>query len=351
MISVIGYLDKMQHTGIGYRMGIGVLCIGFMILFSCRPGKAESVSETNTKPENGVLTTVRIVPKWEDQAQFAGLYVAKDKGFFTRRGIDAVILAGGPDLLAMPALNNGTADFAILHLLTVLRSPATQPQLVNLAQISQKSSLMIAARKDLGINKLVDLKYKRIGLWKGDYQEPSLIFNRKYHLEMDIVNIDSSVNLLISGLVEAMNVMRYNELHQLHQAGMDEDDLLLFPFSELGLNVPEDGLYTREDYYLANPDLCRDVADALMEGWLYAINNEEEALDIVLEVMKKNGLSANRPHQRWMLKEMKEVILARPGIFGSLEQNSFNETKTIISEGGYSPSTISYERFYPYAKK
>ncbi|HOH47158.1 MAG TPA: ABC transporter substrate-binding protein [Candidatus Cloacimonadota bacterium] len=351
MIVVNGFRTLWQSGSSLARIGVALLCSVFMIFSACKRDNQATRNDEASKPHNSSLSVVRIVPKWEDQAQFAGLYVAKEKGFFARREIDAEILPGGTELLAMPALNNGEADFAILHLLTVLKSPATQPQLVNLAQISQKSSLIIAARKDFGINKLVDLKYKRIGLWKGDYQEPSLIFNRKYHLEMDIINIDSSVNLLISGLVEAMNVMRYNELHQLYQAGMDEEDLLLFPFSELGLNIPEDGLYTTEQYYLANPDLCRDVADALMEGWLYAINNEEEALDIVLEVMRKNGLSANRPHQKWMLKEMKEVILARPGVFGSLEKNSFDETKSLLSEGGYSPSTISYERFYPYVKK
>ncbi|MEF3693967.1 MAG: ABC transporter substrate-binding protein [Candidatus Cloacimonadota bacterium] len=345
------YRTLIRTGSISLVVGSVLLCLLILILFGCSSeDKAENNDDLPARLDSNSLTEIRIVPKWEDQAQFAGLYVAKEKGFFARRGIDAKILAGGPERLALPSLTNGEVEFAILHLVAAMLNPPTAAQLVNLAQVSQKSSLIIAARKDLGINKLTDLKFKKIGLWKGDYQEPSIIFNRKYNLEMDIINIDSSVNLFITGLVEAMNVMRYNELHQLYQAGMDEEDLLLFPFSDLGLNIPEDGLYTREQYYLTNPDLCRDVADALMEGWLYAINNEEEALDIVLEVMRKNNLSANRPHQRWMLKEMKELILARPGVFGSLEQESFEDTRTILAEGGYRPTLINYNRFNPNAK-
>ena len=36
--------------------------------------------------------------KWVTQAQFAGYYVAKDKGFYKAEGLDVTIKPGGPDI-------------------------------------------------------------------------------------------------------------------------------------------------------------------------------------------------------------------------------------------------------------
>ena len=56
------------------------------------------------------LTKVKIQLKWVPQAQFAGIYAAKEKGFFADEGIDAEIIPGGPDIVIEQQVVNGAAD-------------------------------------------------------------------------------------------------------------------------------------------------------------------------------------------------------------------------------------------------
>jgi len=91
---------------------------------------------------------------------------------------------------------------------------------------------------------------------------------------MDIVDLDTSINLFLKDGIDIMNVMRYNEYHQLQQAGIDIEDLFTVSFADIGLNVADNGLYTTREFYEKHSKHCRDFVDATIEGWLYAINNQ-----------------------------------------------------------------------------
>src|SRR5574340_1507890 len=51
--------------------------------------------------------------KWVTQAQFAGYYVAKDKGFYKDAGLDVAIKAGGPDINPTQVIAGGGADVVV----------------------------------------------------------------------------------------------------------------------------------------------------------------------------------------------------------------------------------------------
>src|SRR6204780_5872389 len=51
--------------------------------------------------------------KWVTQAQFAGYYVAKDKGFYKEDGLDVTIKPGGPDVAPEQVLAGGGADVVV----------------------------------------------------------------------------------------------------------------------------------------------------------------------------------------------------------------------------------------------
>jgi len=301
------------------------------------------------KLKNQTLRPVRFLPQWHHQAQFAGVYVAKEKGFYENYGLDVIIQSGGPSAPAPQHLIAGKTDITTLFLLSALSLRDQGHRLVNLAQISQKSSLMIAAKKSKGISSIADLNHKKIGLWRSDFRELSLIFMKKNNLDMQVVPIDWTINLFLQGPIDAMNVMRYNEYHQIIQSGINPEELFIVPFSETGLNIVEDGLYCMESFYLSDPRLCKDFAEATIDGWLYAVNNQAEAIKIVLEVMHRDYLPANRPHQEWMLKTMREVLLARPGVVGTLLESSFNEAQDLMLNNGLIKTRTPFREFYPYA--
>jgi NitT/TauT family transport system substrate-binding protein len=279
------------------------------------------------------------------QAQFAGVYVAQAKGIYQNYGLNVEILSGGPNLPAADAIRDNKADICSMFLLSAMREYSKGNRVVNLAQVFQKSSLLLVAKKDKGINTLSDINGKKIALWRSDFQEISLMFIKKNRLNVEIVPIDWSINLFMQDGVDLMNVMLYNEYNQLIQSGLNREELVVFPMSKNGFDIPEDGLYCTDEYWLENPALCKDFADATMEGWMYAINNQEEAVAIVLDVMRKAHLAANRPHQEWMLSQLRESILYHQSSIGKLRKPDFEMAYNLLIQTNLIETPIDYKTF------
>ncbi len=89
--------------------------------------------------------------KWVTQAQFAGYYVAKDKGFYDAEGLDVTIKAGGPDINPCQVIAGGGADVVVDWMPSALATREKGVPLVNIAQLFQKSGMMLTCRKDSGI--------------------------------------------------------------------------------------------------------------------------------------------------------------------------------------------------------
>ena len=106
-----------------------------------------------------------------------------------------------------------------------------------------------------------------------------------------------------------MSAMWYNEYHTILNSGLNPDDLTLFFFSRLGLNFPEDGIYCMEKTLREDPESCEAFVQASIKGWLYAFENQDDALNIVMKHAKAAHTGTNKAHQRWMLARMKELIM------------------------------------------
>ena len=99
------------------------------------------------------LKRASFIPQWSPQAQFAGYYVAYEKGFYKKHGIDLTILQGGPDRPSSQFLTKGKADFATLWLSTAIRMRASGQGIINIGQMIQRSALMLVAKKSSNIVK------------------------------------------------------------------------------------------------------------------------------------------------------------------------------------------------------
>src|ERR1700739_4868140 len=118
--------------------------------------------------------TVTIQLKWVAQAQFAGYFVAKEKGFYKDAGLDVTIKAGGPDVAPPQVIAGGGADVVVDWMPSALASREKGVPLVNVSQTFKKSGLELVCRKDTGIKKPEDLKGKTGGVWYGGNAYPVL---------------------------------------------------------------------------------------------------------------------------------------------------------------------------------
>ena len=112
--------------------------------------------------------------KWVTQAQFAGYYVAKDKGYYSAEGLDVTIKPGGPDIATPQVLAGGGADVIIEWIGSALPTREKGVPLVNIAQTFKRAGLMLTCRKDSGIRSPSDFAGKKIGVWFGGNEYPLL---------------------------------------------------------------------------------------------------------------------------------------------------------------------------------
>lgn len=293
------------------------------------------------------LKKASLIPLWSPQAQFAGYYVALNKGIYRKHGIDLTIIPGGPEQSPSRFLKSGKADFAVLWLGTAIQQYSAGVRLTNLAQIVQKSSLMLVARKSSGIASPADLRGRKVGLWGGDFAVPLQAFLKKYRLQVREIPQSYTVNLFLRGGIDATSAMWYNEYHTIINSGINHEELNLFFLHEHGINFPEDGLYALEETCRKDPALADAFVKASLEGWRYAFDHTDEALEIVLRYMKEAGIPANRAHQKWMLEKMRELILPRNAaeVMGQLKPSDYQSVSAELLGSGVVRSVPMYDDF------
>src|ERR1700752_1040803 len=109
--------------------------------------------------------TVTIQLKWVSQAQFAGYFVAKEKGFYKEAGLDVTIKPGGPDIAPPQVIAGGGADVVVDWMPSALASREKGVPLVNIAQPFKRSGMELTCRAETGIKKPEDFKGKTLGVW------------------------------------------------------------------------------------------------------------------------------------------------------------------------------------------
>jgi len=280
------------------------------------------------------LKHVTFIPQWVPQAQFAGYYVALETGIYKEYGLDVEIISGGPQRSSVDYLKHKKADFASLWLVSGLKLCDQGVAVVNLAQIVQRSALMLVARKSSGILKPSDINGHRVSLWGPPFTIQPEIFFQQYGIKVKPLHQSYSVNLFLRNAVTVTSAMWYNEYHTILNAGINPDELTTFFFADHNLNFPEDGIYVRRETWEQDPARCRAFVKASLKGWKRAFAEPELALDITMRNLKKEHIITNRVHQRWMLEHMRKIILPadNPKKMGLLSRNDFQKVAKAMKD-------------------
>jgi len=290
-------------------------------------------------------------PHWIPQAQFAGYYVALDQGFYKASGLDVQIIHPSASISAFDFLSNGKADIVSSFLMDGIKKRATGVPLVNFAQLSQHSNLMLVTRKTSGISQVKDLDQKKLGIWSSGFDDIPSAFLLENKLKMEIVPVLNTINLFLMDGVDVLTVMYYNEYDQIINSGINADELNTFFFADYGFDIPEDGLYCLESTFNKSPELLRKFVSATLKGWEFAARNKDYTIDLVVSEMKKSHLPCNKAHQSWMLEKVLESI--SPGNkqvkTGHLSEQDYNRALNILKSGlisEFAGTGLLYENFY-----
>ena len=252
--------------------------------------------------------------KWVTQAQFAGYYVALEKGYYDDEGLDVTIKPGGPDIAPPQVIAGGGADILIEWMPAALASREKGLNLVNIAQPFKSSGMMLTCRKDSGISSPSDFSDKTLGVWFYGNEYPFLSWMSKLNMATDgsaggvtVLKQGWGIEPLLQKQADCVSTMTYNEYWQVIDGGLSADELVVFPYDEQGVSTLEDGLYVLEEN-LSDPafvDKAARFLRASMKGWEWASNNSDAAADIVLEY-DMSGAQTEK-HQRRMMGEINKL--------------------------------------------
>ena len=279
--------------------------------------------------------------KWVTQAQFAGYYVALDKGYYGEEDLNVTINPGGPDIAPTQVLAGGGADVTVEWMPAALAAREKGLPMVNIAQPFKSSGMMLTCRKDQGISTTADFPGKTLGVWFFGNEFPFLSWMSQLGIPTEggadgvtVLKQGFNVDPLLQGQAACVSTMTYNEYWQVIDAGLTPDDLAVFKYEDQGVATLEDGLYVLEDK-LSDPaevDKLVRFVRASMKGWKYAEENPDEAADIVLENDASGAQTEH--HQKRMMGEIAKLTA---GSNGALDPADFERTVASLLAGGSDP--------------
>ena len=285
--------------------------------------------------------SVTLQLQWVTQAQFAGYYVALDKGFYEEEGLDVTILPGGPDIAPPQVLAGGGADAMLNWMPSALSAREKGLPVVNIAQPFKSSGLMLTCWKDTGIEGPQDFRGKTIGVWFFGNEYPFLSWMSQEGIPVEggedgvtVLKQGFNVDPLLQRQADCISTMTYNEYGQVLDAGVSEDELVTFKYEDMGVATLEDGIWVLEEN-LEDPafvDKMGRFVRASMRGWKHAEENPEEAAAIVLENDETGAQT--EAHQ---VRMMSEIAKLTAGSDGALDPEDFQRTVDTLLAGGSDP--------------
>ena len=268
-------------------------------------------------------------PQWLPQSQFAGYYVALEKGFYKEAGLDVVIEHTSSSDNAQNRLREGKCNAITMNLFDAIFNIYNGMDVVNVLQTSLHTGLVVVPRNN-DVEPLTEKKKKRVGIWRTHHNELLRIVNEDKGLNIEWIPFVQNINLYISGAVDATMAMVYNEAYQIYSSGFE--DMNFISLADYGYDFPEEGVYFSKDYYEKYPDKAKAFAEASRRGWEWAHEHFDETLDIVMKVIKENNLPAGRQHQKWILKEVLQLqcdsISGRPTF--ELDENKVMQINELL---------------------
>ncbi len=288
------------------------------------------------------LDEVSLQMQWVAQSQFAGYYAAVDQGFYEDFCLDVTIVEGGVDIVPQQQLGSGAVDYAIAWVPKALVSRAEGIDIVNVAQVYQRSGTLQVSFADAGITSPGDFAGRKVGNWGFGNEFELLAGSRANGVEpgvdYELIQQNFDMTALISGEIDAAQAMIYNEYAQVLETVNEEtgelyqpEDLTVIDWNDVGTAMLQDAVWASGER-LADADYqdrtTRFIAGSI-QGWAWCRDNAEACVDVVLD----NGTTLGVSHQAWQLNEVNGLIWPSPGGAGVMDQALWDQTIEIsVSE-------------------
>lgn len=283
---------------------------------------------------------VRLQLQWFAQSQFAGYYVANDLGFYEEQCLEVEIIEGAVEIVPQQVLATGGAEFGLAWVPKALVSREGGADIVNIAQVFERSGTLQVSWADSGIAEPADWAGKRVGNWGFGNEFELLAAIEKFGVEdVELVAQDFTMNALLNDEIDAAEAMIYNEYAQVLEAVNPDtgelytpDDLSVVDYNDeaIATAMLQDAVWVNADWIAeeGNEDIATRFLTASFQGWIHCLDSFDECVEVVLA----NGSTLGQSHQEWQLNEILALIFPAANGIGVMNTDLWDQTVAIATE-------------------
>jgi len=283
-------------------------------------------------------TSVTLQLQWKHQFQFAGYYAAKEQGLYKKAGLNVTILEGlnpAHDEIASGQVNFGISSSGLISEI------AKKKPLIALAAINQVNQYIWLVRADSGIFTAKDFIGKTVTHQKANDSLTAMFIQEGIALEhLNITPPSNNINKLINGEVDALTAYASNEPFLMIDRGIDYR--IISP-EQYGIDFYGDVLLTSQKMVNDHPDTVSAFREASLDGWKYAIEHQEEIVDLILD--KYNSQNKSREHLLFEARAIAESTLYPIVELGHMNEGRWQHIAKTYQNIGVIDSDINISRF------
>ncbi len=323
------------------RIWLSVAATSALILAACGTNGGGS---SGASDGGGETASVSLQLQWAPQAQFAGYFAAQELGYYEEEGLDVDIIDGGPDVVpqAVGSAEDGP-EFTISWVPKVLEAREAESDLVNIAQIFQRSGTLSVTWADSGITGPADFEGKRIGVWDFGNEFEVTAAARAEGLEENVdyekVTQPFDMLLFLSRDIDVAEAMIYNEYAQVLEAENPDtgelyqpEDMTVIDYNEVGTAMLQDAIFARAAWLAeeGNEDIATRFLRASFRGWIHCRDHPDDCIQYTVDA----GSTLGAGHQAWMMNEINPLIWPSPDGIGIMDADLWQQTVDISVESG-----------------
>jgi NitT/TauT family transport system substrate-binding protein len=296
--------------------------------------------------------TVRLQLQWTPQAQFAGYFAADKQGYFAAENLTVEFLPGGPTIAphTVGSAANGP-EFTISWVPKVLEAREAGSDLVNIAQVFQRSGTLSVTWKDSGITDPCGFAGKKVGVWDfgNEYEvtagalacglTPGLEAGGDPTKQYQKVIQNFDMVAFLNREIDVAEAMIYNEYAQVLEATNPEtgelykpEDLNVIDWNEQRSAMLQDAIFARKAWLDEgnNRDVAVRFVRASLKGWIYCRDNAEDCIQYTVEA----GSQLPAGHQRWMMNEINALVWPSPIGVGMIDPIFWGQSVRVAKDAG-----------------
>lgn len=291
------------------------------------------------RADSPTIDKVKIQLKYYHQAQFAGLYMAVERGYYKDENIEVEFVEGGGDVDLFTPIIDGTVQFSIASSDLILAKRVAGNPIKAIAVIYRKSACVFVSKVESNILRPHDLKNKKVAaLFENakeyEFQLKGMLKNIGVDLnEVEIVDLDRQYETFLSGEVDVTGAYVTGGALRLEEKGIALN--YIWP-SDYGIDFYSDTIFANDALIIDNPDLVLRFLRASLRGWNEAIRNSEDAVNVTL----KYARIKNPALQTAMMKAQHPLIYTGDAQVGWMSKRIWSSMNTTLFEQGVIPIAL-----------